>query len=382
MFCLPKTAWPPTYSLVDLKIERPDFVPLLIKGVQIYPDRVALQECKLQFQTDAKQTGQVINIQPNVQVGNFPPKIPEDTDKALPPPSKGGIAPQPVVPEFIVVHSGAIDDSSAPNYTIRFKDYIKNVASCEIYPTWSQNTILANVYCILSFTLNRIYTAWYRGKGKNFDITDITAYDQAFNYGRNIYENISVIVDQIFTTYIMRTGSNQPFLAQYCDGVKVQCPGWLSQWGSKFLGDQGKLPIQILTEFYGNDVQLVQAAEVKGIPKAYPGFFLAVGSTGEPVRDVQHYLNTISQAYPSILSQLEDGIYSRNTVEAVRVFQSIFSLPQTGIVDFPTWYKLSEVYVGITTIPEVRSQLKRVEKIFYPPVINHNIPYAYYYDDI
>ena len=265
------------YSVVDLRIDRPGFVPVTVKGVQIYPDRVALQEVDLQFQAETRQTEHLIDIQPNVQVGNYAPKIPEDPDKILPPPPTGTVVlPQPVVPELVIVHAGGPEDPSAPNHTVRFKDYIKNVASCEIYSTWSESTIRANVYCILSFTLNRIYTEWYRGKGKSFDMTNSTAYDHAFNYGRNVYDNISAVVDEIFTNYIKRTGKKQPLLTQYCDGVKVQCPGWLTQWGSKYLGDEGKAPFDILTDFYGSDLELTEAEKVKGIPKSYPGYSLTV----------------------------------------------------------------------------------------------------------
>lgn len=374
------------YSLVDLTIDRPGFVPVLIKGVQIYPDRVALQQVDLEFQAETRQVVNLIDIQPNVQVGNFPPKIPEDPDKILPPPPLGTVVlPQPVVPEFVIVHSGGPNDPSAPNYTVRFKEYIKNVASCEIYSTWSENTIRANVYCILSFTLNRIYTEWYRGKGKNFDITNSTAYDHAFNYGRNIYDNISVVVDEIFTSYVKRFGKKQPLLTQYCDGERVKCPGWLTQWGSKYLGDEGKAPYDILTTFYGSDIELTQAEKVKGIPKSYPGYTLTVGSKGQPVRTIQNYLNRIARAYPLIPKLIEDGVYGPKTAESVKVFQSIFSLPQTGQVDYATWYKISDIYVGVTKIAELRSSIEGVERIFYPPVIRDNIdniPYVPYYDDL
>lgn len=374
------------YSLVDLKIDRPGFVPVMIKGVQIYPDRVAIQELNLEFQPQARQNELLIDIPPNVQVGDFPPKIPEDPDKILPPPPLGTVVlPEPVVPEFVIVHAGGPNDLSAPNHTVRFKDYIKNVASSEIYSTWSNNTIRANVYAILSFTLNRIFTEWYRGKGKSFDITNSTAYDHAFNYGRNIYDNISVVVDEIFSNYIKRFGKKQPLLTQYCDGERVKCPGWMTQWGSKYLGDEGKAPFDILTSFYGSDIELVQAEKVKGIPKSYPGFTLTIGSKGIPVKNIQNYLNAISKAYPLIPKQIEDGIYSDKTAQAVKVFQSVFSLPQTGQVDYATWYKISDIYVGVTKIAELRSSIEGVERIFYPPVIRdkiENIPYVPYFDDI
>ena len=235
------------YSLYDITVEREDFEPISIRGCQVFPGEVAYQICNLSTDLRSRNTRQeVINILPNTLYGNFPPKIPEEVDKPLPPPTSGVVLPQPVVPEYIVVHQGSPNDASAPNYKVDYKEYIKNVASCEIYSTWPETTIRANVFCIISFTLNRIYTEWYRGKGKNFDITSSTAYDHAFNYGRNIYDSISAIVDEIFSTYVRRIGNKQPLLTQYCDGKNVKCPEWLSQWGSKYLGDQGKLPYEIL----------------------------------------------------------------------------------------------------------------------------------------
>ena len=295
-------------------------------------------------------------------IGNFPAKIPESPDKPLPPPTGGVVLPKPVVPEFITVHQGSPNDDSAPNYKVPYKDYIKNVASCEIYSTWPESTIRANVFCIISFTLNRIYTEWYRGKGKNFDITSSTAYDHAFNYGRNIYDSISAIVDEIFSTYIRRFGRKQPLLTQYCDGKNVTCPQWLSQWGSKYLGDQGYIPYDILTYYYGNDIELTTAEQVSGSPSSYPGFDLTVGSNGEPVRQTQEFLNRIAQNYPLIPKVAVDGTYGESTAEAVRVFQGIFNLPKTGVVDYATWYRISDIYVGVTRIAELRS-----ENIFYPP---------------
>ena len=326
----------------------------------------------------------MINIQPNTLNGNYPSKIPEEVDKPLPPPTSGVVLPKPVVPEFITVHAGGPNNTTAPNYTVPYKDYIKNVASCEIYSTWPESTIRANVYAIISFTLNRIYTEWYRGKGKNFDITNSTAYDHAFNYGRNLYESISVIVDDIFSTYIRRFGRKQPLLTQYCDGKNVQCPGWMTQWGSKYLGDEGKSPYEILTSFYGSDIELVTAEVVEGSPSSYPGYDLTVGSSGDAVQTIQEQLNRIAQNYPLIPKLAVDGVYGDKTKEAVTVFQGVFNLPQTGVVDYATWYKISDVYVGVTKIAELRSSCK--QKIFIPPVsfdiINSNeIPRFNYFGD-
>ena len=350
------------YSLYDVLVERDGFSPVSIRGVQVFPQSTALQKVSLQENANRSSRAEIIIIQPNTLIGNFPAKIPESPDKPLPPPTGGVVLPKPVVPEFITVHQGSPNDASAPNYRVPYKDYIKNVASCEIYSTWPESTIRANVFCIISFTLNRIYTEWYRGKGKNFDITSSTAYDHAFNYGRNIYDSISAIVDEIFSTYIRRFGRKQPLLTQYCDGKNVTCPQWLSQWGSKYLGDQGYIPYDILTYYYGNDIELTTAEQVSGSPSSYPGFDLTVGSNGESVRQIQEFLNRIAQNYPLIPKVAVDGTYGEATAEAVRVFQGIFNLPKTGVVDYATWYRISDIYVGVTRIAELRS-----ENIFYPP---------------
>ncbi len=342
------------YSLCDIKVERNGFEPFIVQGCQIYPVETALQLCNLNETNMNRATrADVIVVQPNRLVGDFPQKIPEDVDKELPPPSSGVVLPKPVVPEFIIVHDG-LPNSSGVNHRVLYRDYIKNVASSEIYSTWSDNTIRANVFCIISFTLNRIYTEWYRSKGKNFDITNSTAYDHAFSFGRNIYDNISNIVDEVFSTYVRRIDRKQPLLTQYCDGKNVKCPGWLTQWGSKDLGDQGKSSFDILKYYYGSNIELVTAEVVKGSPKSYPGYDLTIGSRGEPVRVTQEYLNRISQNYPLIPKVPQDGVYGDKTANQVKVFQSVFGLPQTGIVDYRTWYKISEIYVGVTRIAELK----------------------------
>ncbi|SDP49319.1 peptidoglycan-binding domain-containing protein [Clostridium gasigenes] len=354
------------YSVHNIRVERDGFQTLVINGCQVFPEQVALQACNLTEGVNRMTRADVINIQSNVLNGEFPAKIPENSDKPLPLPTGGVVLPQPVVPEYIIVHNGGPNDTTAGNFTVPYKDYIKNVASCEIYATWSDSTIRSNVYAIISFTLNRIYTEWYRGKGKNFDITNSTAYDHAFDYGRNIFDSINVVVDDIFSTYIKRFGRKQPLLTQYCDGKNVSCPGWMTQWGSKYLGDQGKTPYEILTSFYGNDIELVTATKVSGSPKSYPGYSLTLGSTGLEVRTVQEYLNRISINYPLIPKSAVDGIYGQRTREATTVFQGVFNMPKTGIVDFATWYRISDVYVGVTRIAELRSSIGE-QKIFIPP---------------
>lgn len=233
-----------------------------------------------------------------------------------------------------------------------YKDYIKNVASSEIYSTWDEAAIRANVLAIQSFVLNRVFTEWYRNKGYNFTITNSTRYDQAFNYGRTIYEDISIIVDEMFTNYIKREGEIQPLFAQYCDGRNVVCPNWLSQWGSAALAEQGYSAMDILRYYYGDDIYLEQAESVSGVPVSFPGENLTIGSRGNDVRTIQSQLNTISRTYSAIPRLAVDGIYGEATVESVKAFQNIFNMPQTGIVDLATWYQISQIYVALEKLAE------------------------------
>ena len=203
----------------------------------------------------------------------------------------------------------------------------------------------------MSFTLNRVYTEWYRGQGYNFTITSSTAYDQKWVYGRNIYENISYLVDQVFNNYLARPGITQPIFTSYCDGQRVTCNG-LSQWGSKFLGDEGYSAIEIIRNYYGQDMYIATATQVSGVPSSYPGYDLTIGSSGDNVRTLQRQLNRIARDYPAIPTINVDGIYGPRTAESVRVYQSIFGLPQTGVTDFATWYSISRIYVGVARLSE------------------------------
>ncbi len=375
------------YSLYDITVERNGFKPIAIRGCQVFPTQIAYQICNLETSSgrgDMRQ--EIIDIQPNTLNGNYPPKIPEEVDKPVPPPTSGVVLAQVVVPEYVIVHQGGPNDPSAPNYKVPFKDYIKNVASCEIYSTWNNSALRANIFCIISFTLNRIFTEWYRGKGKNFDITSSTAYDHAFNYGRNIYDSISQIVDEIFSTYVRRIEKKQPLFTQYCDGKSVTCPQWLSQWGSQELAQQGMVPFDILKHYYGDDIELVTAEKVSGSPQSYPGQELTIGSSGPDVRTIQGQLNRIARNYPLIPKQAEDGQYTQKTADAVKTFQQIFTLPQTGVVDYATWYKISDVYVGVTRLAELNTtESSRGWSLneFMPPVIpeldnKRGIPKFYY----
>jgi len=342
------------YSEYDVQVLMDGFEPELIEGVQILPDTAAYQDIRLNPITEYTAQTRIISIKEHTLWGSFPPKIPEEDVKDLPPSTGYIVLPDPVVPEFIIVHDGTLDNPSAPNYWVPFVDYIKNVACCEIYSTWSYETITANVLAIISFTLNRVYTEWYRGKGYDFTITSSTAYDHAFSYGRNIFRDISTVVDDIFTTFITKPGIRQPLLTQYCDGRTVLCPSWMTQWGSKTLGDQGYSAIDILKNFYGYDIYLMTADKVAGVPMSYPGTVLQMGSIGEPVRVIQEQLNAISNNYPAIPKLRVDGIFGENTRAAVVLFQNIFRLAPDGIVGFNTWYRLSHIYVAVTRMAELR----------------------------
>ena len=207
---------------------------------------------------------------------------------------------------------------------------------------------------IQSITLNRVYTEWYRGKGYDFTITSSTAYDQKWIPGRNIYESISQVVDNVFANYLSRPNITQPIFTQYCDGKQVSCPNWMRQWESKTLGDRGYSAIEILRSFYGNSIFINSSEEISGIPSSWPGSNLTIGSRSDKVRQMQNQLNVISNAYPLIPKIAEDGIFGANTAEAVRVFQSVFNLPANGVVDYPTWYKISQIYVGVSRIAELQ----------------------------
>lgn len=344
---------PRPYSLYDVTVNAPGFKPAVINGVQILPDTTAFQNINLFPDIAAGTPIESIDIYPHTLYAEFPPKIPEDPVKPLPESLGFVVLPQVVIPEFVIVHAGDPTDTAAPNYWVPFASYIKNVASCEIYSTWPANTITANVLAIISFTLNRVYTEWYRNKGFPFTITSSTAYDQAFSYGRNIYENISTIVNDIFTNFITKPGIRQPLFTQYCNGSNVTCPGWLSQWGSKSLGEEGLGPVDILRYYYGNDIFLMSAEKVAGVPVSYPGAPLSEGSTGENVRTIQTQLNAISNNYPAIPKLRVDGIFGANTKMAVETFQQIFNLPVTGIVDQGTWYEISNIYVAVAKLAEL-----------------------------
>ena len=334
------------YSEYSIIVRAPGFAPVSINGIDIFSSRRSIQDVRL------TETSQVVTIGPNTLFGNYPPKIPEASIKPIT--STGEIVlDRVVVPGTVVVHDGVPTDSTASNYYVSFPDYIKNVACSEIYPTWPEATITANIIAIVSFTLNRVYTEWYRNKGYSFTITSSTAFDHKWINERNIFDNVGLIVDEVFADYVSKPDVKQPILTQYCDGKRTTCSG-MSQWGSKYLGDQNYSALQILRNYYGSDIYINTAEEVSGIPLSWPGYTLDIGDSGTPVRTIQEQLSAIRRTYSNIPSLAIDGIYGEDTAAAVSRFQSIFDLPVTGEVDYSTWYKISQLYVALEKLAELR----------------------------
>lgn len=340
------------YSEYTIQVNASGYRPINISGISVLPDKTSIQNVRMETATIENPLERNIVITANTLYGNFPPKIPEDEIKPM---TESGeiVLSRVVIPEYVIVHDGPPSDSSANDYYVRYRDYIKNVASSEIYATWPDAALRANILAIMSFTLNRVYTEWYRNKGYDFTITSSTAFDHKFVYGRNIFSNISNIVDEMFNSYLSRPNVRQPILTQYCDGQRVSCPNWLTQWGSKYLADQGYSTIEILRYYYGSSMYINTADEISGVPASWPGSNLEVGSTGDKVRMLQEQLNRIARNYPALPTIAVDGIYGSATKAAVEKFQSIFGLPVTGIVDFRTWYRISEIYVAVSRIAEL-----------------------------
>lgn len=338
------------YSEYNITVTAQGYEPVLVSGSELLPDRLSLQPIVMNpIETSEEEEKRVI-IPVHTLFGDYPTKTPEEEIKPM---AETGeiVLSRVVVPEYIIVHDGVPSDTTASNYWVRYKDYIKNVASCEIYSTWPEASIYANILAIMSFTLNRVYTEWYRNQGYNFTITSSTAYDQKWVYGRNIFQNIDYLVDTIFANYLARPGVRQPIFTSYCDGNRVTCNG-LSQWGSKYLGDEGYSAIEIIRYYFGNDMYIATADIISGVPSSYPGYDLTIGSSGDKVRQLQTQLNRIARNYPAIPTITADGIYGSATAASVREFQRIFGLPQTGVTDFATWYEVSDIYVGVTRIAE------------------------------
>ena len=334
----------------DVLAQAEGFQPIYISGVPIYEGETAIlpitmipmQEVQRNIETARITIEKPAVSRPEVRYQQEPVEEPR-------------ILRQVVIPRVITVHLGS-PSSYASNIQVPFTDYIKNVASSEIYPTWPNAALRANIYAIITFALNRIYTEWYRSHGYSFDITNSTAYDQAYVYGGPVYESISRIVDEIFNEYVRRQGQIAPFFTSFCNGTTVTCTG-LSQWGTVSLANQGLTPLQILRSYYPNDIEVAQASAITDVITSYPGTPLRVGSTGLDVQTIQTYLNRIRKNYPAIpVITDEEGVFGSSTNAAVRKFQSVFNLGVDGIVGKATWYKISEIYTAVTRLAELDSE--------------------------
>lgn len=339
------------FSEYTIEVNADGYEEINISGIDVFSGETSIQNVYLNEDNREIPENNIV-IPVNTLYGSYPAKIPETEIKPV---RQSGeiVLSRVVIPETIVVHDGVPTDSTALDYYVRYKDYIKNVASSEIYSTWPRQTLEANILAIMSFTLNRVYTEWYRNQNYNFTITSSTAFDHKWVNGRNIFESISQVVDEIFDNYLSRPNVKQPILTQYCDGKKSSCSDWMTQWGSKYLGDQGYSSIDILRYYYGDNMYINTAEQIQGIPSSWPGADLDIGSSGQKVRQLQEQLNLIGDYYTAIPALTVDGIYGERTAEAVRQFQRINNMPQTGVVDFPTWYRISDRYVRLSGIAEL-----------------------------
>lgn len=332
------------FKLYDIEVSKMGLVTTVIKQIAIYEGITAVEDVFLMPELENNQSKVVSLTSSEIWESNTP-KIFEEFSGNRP---QSIVLNQVVIPQYIIVHDGIPTNVSAANYSIRFVDYIKNVACSEIYSTWPPECIKANCYCIISFALNRIYTEWYKSKGYiSFDITSSSAYDQKFTYGRPIYDTISNIVNEIFNEYIVKENVEGPLLALYCDGITSNYSGWFKQWGSKDLAEKGFKALEILRYYFGKNISLQKANVVDFGISSYPGISLKKGDCSRDVQILQNYLNYITGSYPGIPKCNSDGNYTSTTGFTVEKFQEVFRLPVTGITDFATWYKVSYLYVAV-----------------------------------
>ena len=342
------------YSIYDLVAEKENFNSVHISDVQIFDGENAIQPVTLIPMLESQTTP----LTEEIRIGRHAVEMSSPRNPMHPVAGSEAepfVMRQVIIPNPITVHLG-VPSSSASNVQVSFTDYVKNVASSEIYATWPQASLEANIYAIITFALNRVFTQWYRSRGYGFDITNSTAYDQYFQYGRTIYESISLIVDRIFNQYVRRAGQIAPFFTSFCNGTTSTCAG-LSQWGTVTLANQGNSAFQILRYYYPNDIEISQTNIITGIVISYPGTTLKQGSTGLPVQTIQTYLNRIRRNYPAIpLITDNPGTFGNSTQAAVSKFQSIFNLPVDGVVGKDTWNRISYIYVAVARLAELDSE--------------------------
>ncbi len=326
------------------------FNSLYISDIPIYEDDTAVLPLALTPMLELQRAPS----QTEITIGKPAAAMPEMRQQEGPAASPY-VLRQVTIPNPITVHLGR-PDANARNVQVSFPDYVKNVASSEIYPTWPDAALTANIYAIITFALNRIYTEWYRSRGYDFDITNSTAYDQYFVYGRPIYASISKIVDEIFNEYVRRSGQLAPYFTSFCNGTTVTCDG-LSQWGTVTLANRGRTPLQILRTFYPKDIEIAETNTISGVLSSYPGTPLRTGSTGLDVQTIQTYLKRIRRNYPAIPAITDKaGSFQNSTKSAVTKFQSIFGLTPDGIVGKGTWYKISSIYTAVARLADLNSE--------------------------
>lgn len=337
------------YKKYNARIEAEGYFPVSIEGIEVFTGQESIQEVEMTPSGEGRtRAGEEVRIE-------IPENALRQTRQRAPEGFRGDpqILGEVFVPAYITVHLGAPDNTAARNVSVSFPDYIKNVASSEIYPTWPEAALRANILAQISFAQNRIFTEWYPSQGYNFNITNNTNYDQFYVYGRNIYANISRIVDDIFNQYVRRQGAANPLFTEYCNGTTVTCRG-LSQWGTVSLANNGFTPLGILKNYYGNNIEIATANATRAIATSYPGTALRAGSRAEAVRTIETQLNRIRQNYPAIPAIANvDNSFTAETEAAVRAFQRIFNLSPDGIVGRATWNRLSYVYASVLRLAEL-----------------------------
>lgn len=346
------------YKNYDLIIEKEYFIRGQITGAQIYEGETTLQTIGLmprptefgnEFESELNrgEIQKLFTTEPDLQEG-----------------TNDYVLQRVVIPQTVTVHLGR-PDASRQNVTVPFRTYLKSVAASEIYPTWPQQALRANIHAQISFVLNRIYTEWYRSRGYNFDITNSTSFDQKYIHNRATFESTDKIVDEIFNTYVTRQYNREPYFTEYCDGKQVTCNG-MKQWGTVDLANQGMNALQILQYYYGDDIQINETNYIANVNSSYPGTALRRGSSGENVRILQAQLNRISDNYPAIGKQTVDGVFGANMENAVRTFQRVFNLTADGVVGKATWYKISYIYVAVKKLAELTSEGEAIAAGAYP----------------